>query len=314
MPANLQNGFEWGDVRVFLALWRARTLTGAASRLGVNASTAGRRLAALEEALGVRLFDRTPDGVLPTHAAEQLVGYAEQLEHAANGLGGAVSGFEATPEGTVRLTATPAVAEALIAPAIARLRRRYPGLVLEIDASIPYADLARREADIAVRLMRPTSGDLVSVKLADVPSVIVAARPFTASLGTLRALGEAPWLAWESSLGHLPDARWVSANVPLSAVVMRTNSVGALLRAAESGAGVLLISAGQARDRRLAEVKLTKALRASLSPMPETSLWLVTHRALRQTPRIAAVWSFLLEETGRRGLTVRRDGTVREEE
>jgi hypothetical protein len=70
---------------------------------------------------------------------------------------------------------------------------------------------------------------------------------------------------------------------------MRTNSVGTLLRAAEDGAGLLLISAGRARARRLVEVKLTKALRASLSPMPETSLWLVTHRALRQTPRIAAV-------------------------
>src|SRR5262249_26867465 len=161
-----------------------------------------------------------------------------------NGLGGAVSGFEATPEGMVRLTATPAVAEALIAPAIARLRKRYPGLVLEIDASIPYADLARREADLAVRLTRPSSGDLLSVKLADVPSIIVAARPLAASLGALRALGDAPWLAWESSLGHLPDARWVSANVPTSAVVMRTNSVGTLLRAAEDGAGVLLISAG----------------------------------------------------------------------
>jgi DNA-binding transcriptional LysR family regulator len=314
MPAILQNAFEWSDVRVFLALWRGRTLSAAASRLGVNASTAGRRLAALEEALGVRLFDRTPDGVLPTHAAEQLVGYAEQLEHAANGLGGAVSGFEAAPEGTVRLTATPAVAENLIAPAIARLRKRYPGLVLEVDASIPYADLARREADVAVRLNRPSSGDLVSVKLADVPSVIAAARPLAKSVGALRALGEAPWLAWEASLGHLPDARWVSAHVPLSAIVMRTNSVGALLRAAEDGAGLLLISTGQARARRLVEVKLTQALRASLSPMPENSLWLVTHRALRQTPRVAAVWGFLLEETARRGLTVRRNGPGREEE
>jgi DNA-binding transcriptional LysR family regulator len=280
----------------------------------VNASTAGRRLGALEEALGVRLFDRTPDGVLPTQAAELLVGYAEQVEHAANGLGGAVSGFEAMPEGTVRLTATPAVAEDLIAPAIAQLRKRYPALVLEIDASIPYADLARREADIAIRLTRPSSGDLLSVKLAEVPSVIAAARPLAASMGTLRVLGEAPWLAWEPSLGHLPDARWVSAHVPRSAIVMRTNSVGTLLRAAEHGAGMLLISAGQARARRLVEVKLSRALRASPSPMPETSLWLVTHRALRRTPRIAAVWSFLVEETARRGLMVRRNGTVREEE
>jgi DNA-binding transcriptional LysR family regulator len=304
MPAGLQNGYAyaWDDVRVFLALWRTRTLSSAAVRLGVNASTVGRRLDALEAALGVRLFDRTPDGVLPTDAAEQLVGYAEQVEHAANGLAGAVSGFEASPEGTVRLTATPAVAEDLIAPAVARLRKRHPGLVLELDASVPYADLARREADIAVRLSRPTSGDLVSVKLADVPGVIAASRQLAASLAPLAALGDAPWIAWDASLGHLPDARWVAEHVPPGAIAMRTNSIGALVRAAENGAGVLLLAGAQARARRLVEVRLSKRLRASLSPTPSTSLWLVTHRALRQVPRIAAVWSFLVEEAERSGL------------
>ena len=81
MPANLQNGFSWDDVRVFLALFRARTLSRAAVRLGVNASTVGRRLDALEGALGARLFDRTPDGVAPTAATEHLLGHAERLEH-----------------------------------------------------------------------------------------------------------------------------------------------------------------------------------------------------------------------------------------
>src|SRR4051794_38782915 len=95
MPAETQNAFSWDDVRVFLVLCRARTLTAAGARLGVNASTVGRRLAALESAVGARLFDRTPDGVLPTHAAEQLLAHAERVEDAANGLAGAVSGFEA---------------------------------------------------------------------------------------------------------------------------------------------------------------------------------------------------------------------------
>jgi DNA-binding transcriptional LysR family regulator len=306
MPAKMQNEYAWDDVRVFLALWRARTLSAAASRLGVNPSTVGRRLDALEAALGVRLYDRTPDGVLPTEAAEQLLGYAEQVEHAAVGLGGAVSGFEAAPEGTVRLTATPPVAEDLIAPSIARLRKQHPGLLVELDASVPYADLARREADIAVRLSRPTSGDLVSVKLADVPSVVAASRPLAASLGALGALGDAPWIAWEGSLGHLPDARWVAAHVPPGAVVLRTNSIGAQLRAAQNGAGVLLIASGQARARGLVEVKLTKRLRESLSPAPMNALWLVTHRALRHVPRIAAVWTFLVEEAVRKGLAPAR--------
>ncbi len=302
MPAYLQNAFSWDDLRVFLALSRAGTLTAAAARLGVNPSTVGRRVGALEEALGARLFDRTPDGVLPTAAAERLLGHAERLEEAASGLAAEVSGFESGLEGTVRLTAPPAVAEALIAPALPRLREKYPALVLELDASVSYADLARREADIAVRLVRPTSGDLVSVKLAEEPSVIVASVTLASSLGTLRALGDASWIAWDASLGHLSDARWVDKHVPRGSVVLRTNSVGALLTAAEHGVGVLLLTRAHASARRLVSVPLGKRLRASLSPTPHTSLWLVGHRALRQVPRIAAVWSFILEEARRGGL------------
>jgi len=82
MPAITQSRFHWDDVRVFLALCRARTLSSAAARLGVNASTVGRRLDALEDALGARLFDRTPDGVIPTAATEHLLAHAERLEHA----------------------------------------------------------------------------------------------------------------------------------------------------------------------------------------------------------------------------------------
>jgi DNA-binding transcriptional LysR family regulator len=158
-----------------------------------------------------------------------------------------------------------------------------------------------------VRLSRPTSGDLVSVKLADVPSVIAASRPLATSLGALRSLDDGPWIAWDASLQHVPDARWVAEHVSPAAIVLRTSSSGAQLRAAESGAGMLLASVTLARARRLVEVKLTRRLRASLSPPPSTPLWLVTHRALRQTPRIAAVWSFLVEEVARLGLTVQSE-------
>jgi DNA-binding transcriptional LysR family regulator len=109
------------DAQVLLALLRARSFSGAGVRLGVNASTVSRRLDALEAALGVHLFDRTPDGVLPTAAAEELGPHAEAMERAAAGLALAAQGREALPEGEVRLTAPPGVAEFLIAPALPRL-------------------------------------------------------------------------------------------------------------------------------------------------------------------------------------------------
>src|SRR5262245_48032447 len=114
MPAKTQHkipgkslDFNWDDARVLLALQRRRTLRGAAEELGVNASTIGRRLSALEDALAARLFDRTQDGVLPTSASELLLAHAERLEQAALGLSAAVAGFERQPEGVVRITAPP---------------------------------------------------------------------------------------------------------------------------------------------------------------------------------------------------------------
>ncbi len=131
-------------------------------------------------------------------------------------------------------------------------------------------------------------------------------------LSRLRSVHCEPWrtrpgIAWDSSLGHLPDARWVDKHVPRGAVVLRTNSVGALLAAAERGVGVLLLSSLHAHARDLSEVKLTKRLHASLGPTPRTSLWLVGHRALRRVPRIAAVWSFVIEEARRSGLAPARE-------
>jgi DNA-binding transcriptional LysR family regulator len=298
MPAILQTPeYLWDDLRVFLALWRRRTLSAAAASLRVNPSTVGRRLQALETSLGTRLYERTPDGVRATPAAETLVGHAERVEEAALGFAGAVTGFEVAAEGAVRLTAPPAVAELLVAPALPRLRARYPRLVLELDASVAYADLTRREADLALRLTRPRSGDLVAVKVAEEPSVIAGSARLAAV--RLSALGAVPWITWDAALGHLPDARWVATHVPSEAVVLRTNSIAAQLAAAESGAGVLLLARALARARKLSALQPRGALRSTLAATPRTPLWLVGHQALRQVPRVAAVWTFLLEEVQR---------------
>jgi DNA-binding transcriptional LysR family regulator len=313
MVAESQHGlaprdFAWDDARVLLALVRAGTFRGAAARLAVNASTVGRRLDALEAALGARLFDRTPDGVLPTAAAERLVAHAERLEQAAAGLASAAEGFEQRPEGVVRLTAPPGVAEHFIAPALPRLHARHPGLRVDVDASIAYADLTRREADIALRATRPESGDLVAVKVVEVEGTILAAPAFARAIGSLRAVADARWITWGPDLAHIPTARWVAAHVPERAIALRTSSIGTQVAAAEAGLGVLLLARAYAGIRGLVEVRLAPALRAALAPTPREALWMVGHRALREVPRIDAVWRFVLEEFagGGRGGTGRR--------
>src|SRR5687768_10191114 len=140
---------DWDQIRVFLAVARARQLAGAAARLGLDVSTVSRRIDRLEAELGVHLFDRTRDGTVATAAAEALLPAAEDMERALAQFATAADGVETVAEGVVRLTAPPGVADAFIAPALAGFHARFPKVTVELDASIGYADLTRREADLA---------------------------------------------------------------------------------------------------------------------------------------------------------------------
>lgn len=291
---------RWDDARILLALLRARSLSGAGALLRLNASTVSRRLEALEEALGARLFDRTPEGVLPTAVAEPLAAHAEAMDRAAAGLVLAAQGREVAVEGEVRLTALPGGMEFLVAPALPRLLARHPRLRLALDASVAYADLTRREADLALRSSRPSTGDLLVRKLGEDVSSVFASPAYAAELGRLRAFGQARWITWGEDLAQLDTARVVAEQVPPEAVAIRSSHLGTQLAAAGAGAGVVLVGRAIGRARELVEVPLAPALQRRL-PAMRSELWLVVHRALRAVPRVAAVWEFLVEEAKRLG-------------
>jgi DNA-binding transcriptional LysR family regulator len=286
---------RWDDLEVVLALGRAGTISGAATRLGVNTSTIARRLDAMEASHGVHLFDRTPAGVAATELAESLLPVAEAMEHAAADAVRIVAGRETEPEGTVRLTAPPGLANWIVAPALVGLRRRHPKLVLEIDASVGYADLTRREADLAMRSGRPTSGDLVAVRLAETASIIAVAPAVAKRLGKVASLDALDWITWGRDLAHLPDARWVTTNVSPQRIALRTSSMDAQLHAARAGLGAMLVARPFLPASDLVELALERALARRLPEVPTGTLWLVGHRALRNVPRVRAVWDYIVE-------------------
>jgi DNA-binding transcriptional LysR family regulator len=284
---------RWDDLRVFLALSRRGSLKQAAAELGINISTASRRLDALEDAIGMHLFDRTPDGVRPTAAAEQLLGHAEQMEQAALGIVRGVEQLEAAVEGEVVVTAPPGIVDHFLAPALVELADAFPSLRVTIVSSIGYADLTRREADIALRIRRPTSGDLVSVRVATAGWTIVAAPRHAATLGPLREPDATRWVTWGDELAHLPDRVWIEANVAPSRIVLRSNSMTAQIEAVRGGLGAMLAPPAYATLRGLAAVAAVPTIRRSLAQLPEGELWLVGHRALHQVPRVVVVWDWL---------------------
>src|SRR5688500_890029 len=182
---------RWDDVRVFLALYRELNLARAGKRLGFDISTASRRLAALEDQLGTRLFDRTREGLRATAAAEQLYAPAEKMEAAALAFGRDASGFERAIEGRVRISAPPGIAEVFLADAVPALIARRPAILLEIDSRIAVVDLSRREADLAIRTVRPRGQDLVQKKLVTTRATLLGSAAYTRSLGTLKSFRDA---------------------------------------------------------------------------------------------------------------------------
>jgi DNA-binding transcriptional LysR family regulator len=287
---------RWDDLELLLALGREGTLSGAALRLGVNTSTIGRRLDAMESGLDVHLFDRTPTGIAPTELARGLLPIAESMEQVAADALRLLAGRETEPEGVVRLTAPPGLANWFVAPALVELRARHPKLIVELDASIGYADLTRREADLALRASRPASGDLVAVRLAETSSVIAASPTRIRQLGKLASLDAIEWITWGRDLAGFPDAKWITANVDPAKIVLKTSSMDAQLHAARSGLGALLLARPFLDWIDLDEVPLERALAKRLPPVPVGTLWLVGHRALREVPRVRAVWEFIVEK------------------
>jgi DNA-binding transcriptional LysR family regulator len=294
------NPLQWDDVRLFLALCRSRTVGGAAQQLRVDASTVSRRLAALEEALSASLFDRGRDGIAATEAAELLLPVAEEIEQGMARFTNQVEGLERDVAGVVRIACPSDVAEVVVAPLLPELLARHPALRLTLDAGESVRDLTRREADLALRTVRPQSGDLVLTRLTTARWVLVAAPKLARQLGRLRAFGDAPWVSWGERLSGIGAARWLAKHVRNADPVVRSDSLAVQLAAVAAGAGVALMPEPSVRHYRLVRVLLARALHEAAAEWPQDELYLVTHRALRDVPRVRVVWDLLLERWGDR--------------
>jgi DNA-binding transcriptional LysR family regulator len=284
---------SWDDLRVFLAALESGTLTAAARSLGVGQATVSRRIAALEEHISQRLFERHRSGLIPTDAAEALRPHAERMAEQARLGAAALSGLTAEPEGLVRIAAPSGVAVDVIPPLLWRLRERLPRVRIEILADNFMRDLSRHEADIALRSFRPTSGEVVFRRLPSVPLLTVASPGYIASLPDDAGESALDWLQWSDELAHIPLARYVAERLAGRDPVLTSNSFPALRAAAQQGIGCMVMPAIQARLSGLLPVPVP------LPALPPAPLFVVVPRALRSVPRVAAVLDFILEEISR---------------
>ena len=177
---------NWDDVRIFLAAHRAGTLRGAAEQLGIDQTTVGRRLGAFDRTLGSRLFLRTTGGLVLTDSGRQVLDTAEGMERLAVSFERRSEGADARVAGDVRVTTTDALAVDFVVPAIERLQQRHPDVRVLLSTTTRVLDLARREADIAVRTTRPDPPDLIVRLLARWDVGLYATRRYLERFGEPR--------------------------------------------------------------------------------------------------------------------------------
>ncbi len=291
-PAPQRAGaLDWENLRFFLALARTGSLSAAAKRLGVDRNTVARRVGALEEQLGLSLFERGPQGWTRTGAGQELAELASRVEEDVLAVARHADAHDRALGGTVRLTTASHLAAFLVVPAVPALRARHPGLVLEVAADQRTFDLTRREADLALRMGRPRDSGLVTRKLSDVAYRLYASREHAAGRRPVDFAADA-FLGFDDSLSSVPQERWLARVAPDRRVVFRSNSTASLVAAARLGIGVAVLPCFVA-DRDPALVRLDGP-----EPVPH-ELWLLVHGDLRRTPRVRAVIEWVDETVAR---------------
>lgn len=285
---------DWDDLRYFLAVHRAGTLAGAAQKLRINPTTVGRRLAALEEQVGARLFDRTPDGYVATKPGQNLLPRAERMEEEAIALEREVAGADQKLEGIVRITVTEMLATRFLTPHLPAFHSRYPGITLELRCSSNQAiNLGRREADIALRLARPKEENVVTRRIATIHLSPYASKSYIEQRGMPEnpeeSLSGHDLVMFASSRAFAKENDWFEPRLEGTQVVMRSDSVSSIMGAVMAGLGIGLLPRAVA-DLEPALVRL----HADTGPEPRV-VWQTVHRDLKDTARIRAVLDFIKE-------------------
>lgn len=287
---------NWDDTRYFLALCREQTLRGAARRLGVDQATVGRRIAALESALAATLFLRSSDGYLLTTLGEAAFSSALKMEQSAHDLQRRIQGLDDQPSGQVRVATTDSLAVELVIPALAALHQQHPQVQVEIKASTQMLNLARREADLAIRTIKPDNPDLLVRRLASWPVGLFASAAYLQRHGTPQpgsGFAEHWRVAYQPHLDAGQAATLLDEPADLAQVAASANT-SLLVRqaiAAGMGLGELPLLLGE-RDGL---VRLWPQ-RQRAQPY---EVWLVSHADLRHTARVNVVVEALVEAFNR---------------
>ncbi|WP_431514173.1 LysR family transcriptional regulator [Variovorax sp. DAIF25] len=275
--------FDWENLRHFLAVGRAGTLSGAARSLRVDHATVSRRLAALEAELGLPLVERLPRACRLTAAGLEVFEQAKAMESASFAIARRSQARQVSLRGKVTLSASPVLATHFLAARMADFHAVYPDIQLSVRSEAQQVSLSRGEADLALRHVRPSEPNNIARRVGRIPFALYAGRDYPALAEPARWT----FIAYDDRFADMPQQRWLLGNAGERPVSCELGDISSQLVAARAGAGV----AGLPCFLGDAEPALVK-LEPGGAPF-EHAIWLVTHRELKRSATVRAVMDYL---------------------
>jgi len=277
---------EWSDLRVFLAIAREGTLGAAARKLGQTQPTMGRRLQALERAVGHTLFQRTKAGFVLTDEGAAVLSHAERMEEEALAFQRQLAGQEKELGGMLRITASDWFGEYMLAPVIAEFSKQHPRMVIELLSDSRFFSLSRREADLAFRITPFDEPDVVSRKLLHMPYGV-----YVAADGPIPRAGDGAGtslITMDIAFSTMPDVAWLQRMLPNAQVAFRSNARAIQAQMCVRGAGVAVL------PRPLGDA-IGGLQRVDLGEEPPArETWVGYHRDMRRLARLRALLDFVV--------------------
>jgi len=288
-----EEDFDWDDLKYFLGVVRSGSLRGAAKGMRANHVTIARRLAALEDGVGGRLFDRSQGGLVLTQLGEDLLPHAQRVEDEITAAARTIVGRDARPGGTILLSMPHAIAQTAIMEDLAQFSDEFPAIDLNISLTNNLASLTRREADVSIRVANKVTDDVVGRKLVPFSSMAYCSPDYAARIQDNGGRGLS-YIGWDEAEGET-SAKWIEkGSYPKAVLRHRMREFSAQMGLAAAGAGLCHIPCCLGdRHPNLVRAPFQKATATA-------SLWLLLHRDLRKTARVRLFVDFLAEHVRKR--------------
>ena len=285
------HSLDWDDIRHFLEVVRSGSATQAAVRLRINHTTVYRRISALEDRLGKKLFERSNNGWVITPVGERIVAYAESMAEEACNIERQILADSHELSGLLRVTAADHCSDRLVMPVIRKFVERYPEVSLEVIATADELDLAAREADIALRGTDKPPPNLVGKRIARIGFAVYGTEALLERATGDPAAEDLPCITWVGDGRSLPP--WIEKSFPNTRRVYRTTSMAVMVAMAREGIGIAQIACVLGDP----VPDLHRVPARHVEPGPD--LWVLSHVDLRTTARVRIFRDFLVEELQR---------------